>query len=262
VRSLKRKSLYCYVALLVALTLAGLAAVLIFALDVKRKNEPKEVTVETLSPASAFSPSFQELIPWVSDANRDTGHRPIYPYSIIPGGIGSIKELRAVIAHDSLVKAHYRGFNLARARIVPLTKDKAVYVSYRRGSGIYWTKKKVTLRKGESLITDGENASRTRCGNRISDRPTPPFSPDEPPTPVFDEPVVPLAFPSPPPPVAPTPGGSVPIFPIVPIFLGGGSSPPAVHKPPQPVHVPEPGTLCLLIVTLPVAWLIRKKYYN
>ncbi len=44
VRSLKRKNLYCYLAPLIALTLAGLAAVLIFASEVKREDESKDIT--------------------------------------------------------------------------------------------------------------------------------------------------------------------------------------------------------------------------
>ncbi len=215
-----------------------------FAPEVKREDESKEVSVETSSAPSVFPPSFLLLIPSARDANRASSHRSIYPYSIIPGGISSVEELKIAIAHDPLVKAHYRGFNLAKARIVRLTKDRAVHVSYRLGGGIYWTQKSIILLRGETLITDGRNASRTRCANRISDRPAPPFSPDEPP------PVAPLA---------PPPGGPVPILPIIPIFPGGGSSPPVIHKPPEPVPVPEPGTLCLLIATLPGAWLIYKK---
>ena len=263
-RSLKRKSLCYYLAPPMVLALAGFVAVLIFAPEVKREDESKEVSVETSSAPSVFPPSFLLLIPSARDANRDSSHRSIYPYSIIPGGISSVEELKIAITHDPLVKAHYRGFNLAKAHIVRLTKDRAVHVSYRLGGGIYWTQKSIILLRGETLITDGRNASRTRCGNRISDRPAPPFSPDEPPPLVFDTPMVPPTFPSPPPydaPLAPPPGGSVPILPIIPIFPGGGSSPPVIHKPPEPVPVPEPGTLCLLIATLPAAWLIRKKCY-
>ncbi len=237
-RSLKRKSLCYYLAPPMVLALAGFVAVLIFAPEVKREDESKEVSVETSSAPSVFPPSFLLLIPSARDANRDSSHRSIYPYSIIPGGISSVEELKIAITHDPLVKAHYRGFNLAKAHIVRLTKDRAVHVSYRLGGGIYWTQKSIILLRGET--------------------------PDAPPPVVFDTPMVPPTFPSPPPydaPLAPPPGGSVPILPIIPIFPGGGSSPPVIHKPPEPVPVPEPGTLCLLIATLPAAWLIRKKCY-
>jgi hypothetical protein len=262
-RFLRRKTLcYCLGSAMV-LTLAGFVAVLTLTPEVKHNDESKGVSVETFRAPAIFPLSFQSSIPTAGYANHESSYRPIYPYSVIPGGIRSIKELKNAIAHDPLVKAHYRGFDLAKARIVRVTKDRAVHLSYRRGSGIYWTTKRITLFKGETLITDGKNASRTRCGNRISDPPVTPSSPDEPPPAVFDEPVVPPpAAPFVPPfdsPLAPPPGGSVPIVPIVPIFPGGGSPPPVGHKPPNPISVPEPSTFYLLIVSLPVVWLALKK---
>ena len=258
----RRKTLCYYLASAMVLALAGLVAVLTFPPDATQKDESKGISVETFSAPAVFPLSFQSSIPSASYANRESSYRPVYPYSIIPGGIRSIRELKNAIAQDPLVKAHYRGFDLAKARIVRLTKDRTVHVSYRRGSGIYWTTKRVTLFRGETLITDGKNASRTRCGNRLSDPPVTPSSPDEPPATVFDEPVVPPpAAPLPPPYDSPpvTPGGSVPIVPIVPIFPGGGSPPPVGNKPPNPISVPEPDAFYLLIVSLPVVWLALKK---
>ncbi len=45
---------------------------------------------------------------------------------------------------------------------------KLVYVSYRIGNKVFWTKHKLALRKGEAMLSDGTNMARTRCGNRIS----------------------------------------------------------------------------------------------
>ena len=258
----RKKTLCYYVGSAMVLALAGLFAVLIFTPDANHKDESRQALAETLRAPAVFPLSFQSSIPTASHANREVSYRPVYPYSIIPGGVRSVKELKNAIAHDPLVQAHYRGFDLGKARIVQLTKTRAVHVSYRRGSGIYWTKKRITLFKGETLITDGKNTSRTRCGNRISDPPVAPSSPDEPPPALFDEPVVPPpAAPLPPPYDSPpvTPGGSVPIVPIVPIFPGGGSAPPGGHNPPTPIPVPEPDTFYLLIVSLPVVWLALKK---
>lgn len=248
------------------LSLSGLIAVLIFAPEAKNKDEANGASVEPLNESLAFPWAYESSIPTPNFVNLGLTQRPVYPYSVIPGGIRSVKELKDTIARDPLVKAHYRGFNLAKARIVRVPKDRAVHVSYRRGGGIYWTTKKVILHKGETLITDGRNASRTRCGNRISDGPVVPSSPKEPPPAVFDEPVVPpAAVPLPPPyaSVPPPPGGSIPIIPIIPIFPGGGSNPPppAHNKPPvpPPISVPEPSTFHLLILSLPVVWLGLKK---
>ena len=266
VRFWRGKSLCYYLGPAMVLALAGLVAVLTFPPSSNHKDESsKEAFAETLRTPAIFPLSFQSSVPAAGDANRESSYRPVYPYSIIPGGIRSVKELKNAIAQDPLVKAHYRGFDLANARIVRLNKDRAVHVSYRRGSGIYWTKKKITLFKGETLITDGKNASRMRCGNRISDPPVAPSSPEEPPPALFDEPVAPPpAAPLPPPYDSPpvTPGGSVPIIPIVPIFPGGGSPPPGGPKPPNPpnpVPVPEPDAFYLLIASLPVVWLALKK---
>jgi hypothetical protein len=57
-----------------------------------------------------------------------------------------------------------------------------VYVSYRKGEQVYWTARKVTLAEGESILSDGQNDIRARCGNRISDTPQLPVEvkgPDE-----------------------------------------------------------------------------------
>ncbi len=165
-RSLKRKSLCYYLAPPMVLALAGFVAVLIFAPEVKREDESKEVSVETSSAPSVFPPSFLLLIPSARDANRDSSHRSIYPYSIIPGGISSVEELKIAITHDPLVKAHYRGFNLAKAHIVRLTKDRAVHVSYRLGGGIYWTQKSIILLRGETLITGPDPANHPDLSGR------------------------------------------------------------------------------------------------
>ncbi len=100
-----------------------------------------------------------------------TSLRPNYPYSVIPGGVYSPDELRAVITNDSLVRQHYAGFHMNSTRLVKLTDDRYEYVSFRLQDRVYWTRKKLRIPKGEVLITDGNNFARTRCGNRLSDLP-------------------------------------------------------------------------------------------
>jgi hypothetical protein len=95
--------------------------------------------------------------------------RRVYPYSVIPGGVQSIKELTDAIGRDPVVAAHYVGFDLTRAQVVRLKQDRTVYVSYRRENQIYWTKRKLKLLRGETIITDGKSAARTRCGNLVSE---------------------------------------------------------------------------------------------
>ena len=56
-------------------------------------------------------------------------------------------------------------------RSVRLTLARTVYLSYRIGNHIYWTRRRITLHKGEKLITDGTITARTRCANRVEETP-------------------------------------------------------------------------------------------
>lgn len=107
-------------------------------------------------------------------------NRPVYPYSIVPGGVHDPKELERVFERDPVVSAHYRGFDFRRARVVQLTEDRTVYVSYRIAGKVYWTTKRVLLHRGEKVITDGKMTLRTRCGNQVSDEARKEVSPNEP----------------------------------------------------------------------------------
>jgi hypothetical protein len=119
--------------------------------------------------------------------------RPNYPYSVIAGGAYSRAELRFSNEHDMVVRDHYADFDLDGARVVTLSADRYVFASYRIKNHIYWTKRRLRIRKGEALLTDGKNYARARCGNRLSSQPQsptlelqppeaalnlPPFTPD------------------------------------------------------------------------------------
>ena len=181
----------------------------------------------------------------------------MYPYSVIPGGVESAQELKYAVFHDPVVAGHYANFDLAKARIVHLDRDRAVYVSYRIGDRVFWTKKTLKLFKGEALISDGVHEARTRCGNRVSDTPDGPVSPQEPsPTAMATPqppalyavnqppPGFPVASPLPPGPgTSPSgpPGGGVIPPPIYPIG-GGGPTPPRHTSTPTPPAPPGPPT--------------------
>jgi hypothetical protein len=116
--------------------------------------------------------------------------RPVYPYSVIPGGVEDVRELKWVAEHDPIVGAHYAGFNYAHAQVVRLALARTVYLSYRVGNHIYWTRRRITLHKGEKLITDGRMTARTRCANRVEEAPQQQAaSPVEPAPQKFDEPI-------------------------------------------------------------------------
>lgn len=114
--------------------------------------------------------------------------RIVYQYSVIPGGVHSPGELRELTQHDPAIGRHYEGFDFNRARIIELDEPRLVYLSYRIGNNIYWTSKRVALRKGEKLITDGKITARTRCANRVSETAQKGVSPEEPPAEKFEEP--------------------------------------------------------------------------
>jgi hypothetical protein len=110
----------------------------------------------------------------------DKSDRILYPYSVVPGGVRNSAELRNAVAHDEVVARHYSDFDLREVRLTRLQDARAVFVSYRIGSQIFWTKDKLTLPAGETLVTDGEHMARTRCGNRISAVPVGPVLNPEP----------------------------------------------------------------------------------
>jgi hypothetical protein len=119
------------------------------------------------------------------------GARPVYPHSIVAGGVYSRTELQAAIHADPLVASHYAHIRPALARLERVSEPRRVYMSYRIGDTIYWTRNRVPLRPGEALISDGASSIRARCGNCVSDVPMLPISPAEPPVEEFDQATLP-----------------------------------------------------------------------
>jgi hypothetical protein len=210
-------------------------------------------------------------------AHRERPARVVYPYSVIPGGVKSVEELKNAIAKDPVVSAHYAVFHLSRARIIRLDRERSLHVSYRIGNHIYWTKRKLKLAKGETLITDGVHTARTRCGNLISGTMLPPVFPSEPAVREMDTPQDPRdadfqigSGPQPGPPVTQTPGsgappedGSRPGNGDGPIIFGSsgppGGGPGPTPPTPTPVGAPEPSTLVLLLTGLLALVLLRRR---
>jgi PEP-CTERM motif len=216
--------------------------------------------------------------------------RVVYPYSIIPGGVQTPEDLRQVSDHDRLIGGHYAGFDFRNARIIEVDQPKLVYVSYRMGDKIFWTAKKISLHKGEKLITDGKITARARCANQVSEKAQPAISPAEPDAAAFEMPfdgtAAQIPFPSDlnalmaphegsglgpaTSPIqtvgtAPFPGGGVPpIYPPpipskgCPPGETGGPGKPCHHKPPPP-PVPEPATVLLVSSGIAGIYLRRRK---
>jgi hypothetical protein len=180
--------------------------------------------------------------------------RKVYRHSVIPGGVYSAGELVFALNTDPVAKDHYKTVAFDRVQVKKLDAPRLAYVSYRVGDQLYWTKEKVALAAGESILTDGNVEIRARCGNAISTQPNTPTAQNEPPPPELDEvidppPTRPLdpgvaiawLFPENPPfydvydPEPTDLAGGLPFFPAS--FLrgggaGGSSSPPSVGLPP------------------------------
>jgi hypothetical protein len=124
-----------------------------------------------------------------------SAERVVYPYSVIPGGVFSAKEMITALRNDTIANEHYADFRVEAARIIRVAADRKAYVSYRKGNRIFWSRKQVTLHEGETLLSDGQHLSRTRCGNRVSAVPRSPVSPDEPEETALDAPIG-LQFPA------------------------------------------------------------------
>jgi uncharacterized membrane protein YgcG len=93
--------------------------------------------------------------------------RRVYKYSVVPGGVESPEELAEARRNDPVVAANFADFGTNTA-ITKLKEDMFVYVAYRIGNKVYYTKKKHKVCKGEEVITDGKNYARTRCANRMT----------------------------------------------------------------------------------------------
>jgi hypothetical protein len=103
----------------------------------------------------------------IHSATAAPGPRKIYRYSVVPGGVYSSAEFDRARRMDPVVAAHYAVFG-PKVSLTKLTQDMYVYVSYRKANHVYWSTKKHKVCEGETIVTDGTNMARGRCGNRLS----------------------------------------------------------------------------------------------
>jgi hypothetical protein len=113
--------------------------------------------------------------------------RPNYRHSVVPGGVYTPDELRNVLVQDAIAANHYQGIDSSAVRVETVKQERFAYVSYRKDDQIYWTRNKVRLSEGETILTDGAQEIRARCGNCISETPQLPVAEVEPASVEFDQ---------------------------------------------------------------------------
>jgi hypothetical protein len=138
---------------------------------------------------AAAAPDLDAAIRRIGDS--EVFNRPVYPYSVVPGGVYTTEELVNAAADDPSVADHYHDIALAGMRVEVVDGPRTAYMSYRRGDQIFWTRHKLPLHPGERILTDGDDAVRARCGNRLSDVPMEPTSEVEPAAEELERPEVP-----------------------------------------------------------------------
>lgn len=236
-----------------------------FALRHKRASD----NLTASAPVSSLQTNWQAAIDVsTTAAASESSRRAVFPYSVIPGGVRDEKELQSAASKDPVVAEHYSDFRIARAHTLRLDRPTLMFVSYRMNNRVYWTRNRMTIPAGETLISDGESYARVRCGNRLSPVAALPVSMSEPPSEKLENPefVPPLLAD-----LSPREGfGIDPLIPNLPVFaplpgsgpiassvppvgfppvLPPGFGPPGsnTNPPPPPVSTPEPGSLTLLL---------------
>jgi len=157
--------------------------------------------------------------------------RPVYPFSVVRGGVYTPTELRLAQRSDPVVARHYADLKTADLRMVESASTQAVYVSYRMGDSIYWTRHPVQLKRGELLLTDGAGYVKAKCGNRVSPQPQQPVARKEPPNGTLDRQMQLGQIPAPDDPALPDPPVPGPMPPLVARLAG--SIPTAPEIPPE-----------------------------
>src|SRR3984957_14211462 len=215
---------------------AGLATQLTFQVRNRILWEHATMAMRAQARATLASSNARDDVGPDLAAGRILQGRPLYPYSVIPGGAANPQELKTAVLHDPVVAAHYAVFNLEKAHVVRQDADRPMYVSYRLGDRVFWTTKALVIHKGEKLISDGAHEARTRCGNRLSASPVAPVSPEQPPADVLAAPEAPILF-----------AGnyaSPPGFPLIPPVAGVPGSPSSSGSPPAAGLFSPPALPC------------------
>jgi hypothetical protein len=200
-------------------------------------SEKASITRDELSPSLEYA-IYQNLQPQEK--------HPVYPYSLVPGGVYNKNDLESAEAHDPLLQAAY-GTKITTFKEQKLVHDEYYFVSYRKDGKEFWTAKPVKISAGEEVVEfTGDNKkhlARGRCGNLLMETPQTPISRELAP-PELDTPIQFMNQPQPLQPIEITQTqtspstvgtgttGTYPIGPVIIIPVGGGPVPPTPPIPP------------------------------
>jgi hypothetical protein len=123
------------------------------------------------SPQLATDPFRRGATPATQGNQPD--ERRAYRHAVVKNGVYSSREAQSAVRSDAVVRAHYSDIQAPKLRPIS-SPGKPMFVSYRRGDRVYWTSHRVRVPEGESLLTDGTNIIRARCGNRLAEIPQEP----------------------------------------------------------------------------------------
>ena len=151
------------------LWLLGVTAVIVAAVYAYRERHGRADFAATAAPAPvAATPA-----PAKSPVKSPIKTRPVYQYSLAPGGLHSVQQIRNA-QHDQLLAKDYGILDFSRLHPRRLTKDTCVFVQSRKNGKIFWTKHCIQIHAGEIIWTDGSHSLLARCGNMIA------YAPQEP----------------------------------------------------------------------------------
>jgi hypothetical protein len=109
----------------------------------------------------------------------DLSFRPLN-LALISGGITSVEEFQQRVGEDPTLNSFFGSCDV-EATIQPLPDDILVFMAFRRGQEIKWTRRPLLVHKGEYVLTFCGKTVLARCGNLISWTPMQP-SEDVPPS--------------------------------------------------------------------------------
>jgi hypothetical protein len=83
----------------------------------------------------------------IADVNRVDAawdsEKHFYPFSVVARGVHTRVDLKAAMERDAVVADHYGSIAADSFRLERVASPRMVYVSYRKGDDVYWTRNRL-----------------------------------------------------------------------------------------------------------------------